>query len=136
MGGRHYPAMRPLRAVQCALNDFGDRVRVVESDAWSTLEGETFDLVVAHPPYVPALSHRFDFRDGGEDGEQVARRIVDGLGAHLRPGGRFVMTAALSDRRGAPIAQRVREWLGAAGMSSTSSCWRMASMGRWRRTRM
>lgn len=97
------------------LNDLGDRVRVVESDAWSTLEGETFDLVVAHPPYVPALSHRFDFRDGGEDGEQVARRIVDGLGAHLRPGGRFVMTAALSDRRGAPIAQRVREWLGAAG---------------------
>ncbi|HVH20222.1 MAG TPA: methyltransferase, partial [Myxococcota bacterium] len=97
------------------LNDLGDRVRVVESDAWSTLEGEAFDLVVAHPPYVPALSHRFDFRDGGEDGEQVARRIVDGLGAHLRPGGRFVMTAALSDRRGAPIAQRVRAWLGAAG---------------------
>ena len=97
------------------LNDLGDRVRVVESDAWSTLEGEAFDLVVAHPPYVPALSHRFDFRDGGEDGEQVARRIVDGLGAHLRPGGRFVMTAALSDRRGAPIAQRVREWLGTAG---------------------
>jgi methylase of polypeptide subunit release factors len=97
------------------LNGFGDRVRIVESDAWSTLEGETFDLVVAHPPYVPALSHRFDFRDGGADGEQVARRIVGGLGAHLRPGGRFVMTAALSDRRGAPIAQRVREWLGAAG---------------------
>jgi len=97
------------------LNGLDDRVRVVESDAWSALGGETFDLVLAHPPYVPALSHRFDFRDGGADGEQVARRIVEGLGAHLRPGGRYVMRAALSDRHGAPIARRVREWLGATG---------------------
>ena len=97
------------------LNALDDRVRVVESDAWSALGDETFDLVVAHPPYVPALSHRFDFRDGGADGEQVARRIVEGLGAHLRAGGRYVMRAALSDRRGAPIAERVREWLGPGG---------------------
>ena len=97
------------------LNDLADRVHVVQSDAWEALNGETFDLVVAHPPYVPALSHRFDFRDGGADGEQVARQLVEGLGAHLRHGGRYVMVAALSDRRGAPIATRVREWLGAAG---------------------
>jgi SAM-dependent methyltransferase len=97
------------------LNDLADRVHVVESDAWSALGGETFDLVVAHPPYVPALAHRFDFRDAGADGEQVARRIVEGVGAHVRPGGRYVLFAALSDRRGAPIAARLREWLGAAG---------------------
>ena len=97
------------------LNDLTDRVRVLESDAWSGLGDETFDLVVAHPPYVPALAHRFDFRDGGADGEQVARRIVEGLGAHVRPGGRCMVFAGLSDRRGAPIAARVREWLGPAG---------------------
>jgi SAM-dependent methyltransferase len=99
------------------LNGLENRVRVVESDAWSALGTETFDLVVAHPPYVPALAHRFDFRDGGADGEQVARRIVEGLGTHLRPGGRYIMRAALSDRAGAPIAQRLREWLGPAGES-------------------
>jgi len=97
------------------LNDLADRVRVVESDAWSALGGETFDLVVAHPPYVPALAHRYDFRDGGADGEQVARRILEGVAAHVRPGGRYVMVAALSDRRGAAIATRVREWLGTDG---------------------
>lgn len=97
------------------LNDVADRVRAVESDAWSALGAETFDLVVAHPPYVPALSHRFDFRDGGADGEQVARRLVEDLAAHVRPGGRFVMRAAISNRRGAAIATRVREWLGTGG---------------------
>jgi len=97
------------------LNDVADRVRAVESDAWSALGAETFDLVVAHPPYVPALAHRFDFRDGGADGEQVARRIVEGLAAHVRPGGRYVMRAGLSERRGAPIVARVREWLGPGG---------------------
>ena len=96
------------------LNGLADRVRVVESDAWDALEGETFDLVVAHPPYVPALSHEFDFRDAGEDGEQVTRRIIEGLKAHVAPGGRVVIRAALSDRRGATIAERVRQWLGDA----------------------
>ena len=108
------------RSVHCArfnalLNGLEDRVHVQQSDVWSTLGGESFDLVVAHPPYVPALAHRFDFRDGGADGEQVARRIIEGLGAHVRPGGRYVMTAALSDRRGATITKRVREWLGPDG---------------------
>lgn len=97
------------------LNGVADRVTVVESDVWESLAGETFDLVVAHPPYVPALSHRFDFRDAGEDGEQVTRRLVQGLADHMRRGGRCVLRAALSDRTGAPIATRVRKWLGEAG---------------------
>lgn len=94
------------------LNDLADRVSVVQSDAWDALAGETFDLVVAHPPYVAAFSHKFDFRDAGEDGEQVTRRIIEGLSEHVAPGGRVVIRAALSDRRGATIAQRVRQWLG------------------------
>ena len=98
------------------LNGVEDRVRVVQSDAWDGIDGEPFDLVVAHPPYVPALAHRFDFRDAGEDGEQVTRRIVEGIPAHVRRGGRVVLRTALSDRRGATIAQRVRAWLGEASL--------------------
>ncbi len=97
------------------LNDLADRVTVVQSDAWDALAGETFDLVVAHPPYVPALSHRLDFRDAGGDGEHVTRRVVAGLAAHLRPGGRGVVRASLSDRAGKRIPERVRGWLGDAG---------------------
>jgi hypothetical protein len=70
--------------------------------------------VYAHPPYVPALTHVYDYRDAGEDGEHVSRRIVQGLPTHLRPGGRCTITCALTDRAGAPIEQRVRGWLGDA----------------------
>lgn len=94
------------------LNGLADRVRVVQSDVWEALEGEQFDLVVAHPPYVAALSHRFDFRDAGVDGEHVTRRVVEGIPRHLRPGGRCVVRAALSDRRGATMGERLRSWLG------------------------
>ena len=96
------------------LNGMADRVRVVESDAWSALHGETFDMVVAHPPYVPALAHVYDFRDGGGDGESVSRAVFEGAAAHLRRGGRMVVRAAFSDRIGCTIAQRVRTWLGDA----------------------
>ena len=96
-----------------ALNGFAN-VHAVHSDAWDALEGETFDRVYAHPPYVPALTHVYDYRDAGEDGEHVSRRIVQGLPAHLRDGGRATITCALTDRSGAPIEQRIREWLGDA----------------------
>jgi SAM-dependent methyltransferase len=96
------------------LNGLEDRVRVVESDCWSALEGETFDLIVAHPPYVPALAHKFDFRDGGGDGESVSGAVMEGIPAHLRRGGRVVIRAAFTDRKGATIAQRIRGWLGAS----------------------
>lgn len=96
-----------------ALNGFSN-VRGIRSDAWDALAGETFDRVYAHPPYVPALTHVYDYRDAGEDGEHVSRRIVQGLPAHLRPGGRAAITCALTDRRGASIEQRIREWLGDA----------------------
>ncbi|MBV9879085.1 MAG: methyltransferase [Gemmatirosa sp.] len=96
-----------------ALNGL-DAVHAVVSDVWEGLAGETFDRVMAHPPYVPALAHVFDFRDAGADGEQVTRRIVEGLPAHLRDGGRCAITAALTDRRGDPVEHRIRTWLGDA----------------------
>lgn len=96
------------------LNAVDDRIDVRVSDVWEAFGDEQYDLIVAHPPYVPALSHRFDFRDAGGDGEHVSRRIVEGAPAHLARGGRLIIRAALSDRRGASIAERIRGWLGDA----------------------
>lgn len=96
-----------------ALNGL-ENVRCVTSDVWGALDGETFDHVYAHPPYVPALAHTYDYRDAGGDGEQVTRRIVEGLPVHLRAGGTCAITCAITDRAEARLEARIRGWLGDA----------------------
>ena len=90
-------------------------VAVSRGDLWEAVGDRVFDRVVAHPPYVAGGEVRVAFRDGGEDGEQVTRGIVQGLPAHLRPGGALHCTCAVTDRAGRPFEWRVRDWLGDAG---------------------
>jgi SAM-dependent methyltransferase len=89
-----------------------DNVTVVDGDMYAPVEGLTFDLIVTHPPYVPARKPKFVFRDGGEDGEQIFRRVVEGAPRFLRPGGRLVSLLIGTDREGESFEQRIRKWLG------------------------
>ena len=93
-----------------ALNGLAN-VRVVQGDVYSALGGEHFDLIIAHPPYVPALETEFVFRDAGEDGEHVTRQMVAGLATHLARGGQFFCECMLTDREGATLEQRLRTML-------------------------
>lgn len=79
----------------------GDRVTVLEGDLFSPLPEElrgTFDVVVSNPPYIPtgdlpglpAEVIGFEPKlalDGGTDGLDVFRRIIDEARSWLRPGG-------------------------------------------------
>jgi len=87
-------------------------VTTLQGDLYEPVKGEKFDRIVAHPPYVPATEIKYVFRDGGEDGEQVTRRIIEGLPEYLAPGGQCFLVAAVTDRAGAPFEQRVRQMLG------------------------
>jgi SAM-dependent methyltransferase len=91
-----------------------DNVQAVCGDLYQPLAGQTFDMIVAHPPYVPATEQRFIFRDGGEDGEQITRRIITGLPEFLRPGGRMYCTCLATDRKDMLLEMRIRGMLGAA----------------------
>jgi hypothetical protein len=51
------------------------------------VEGETFDLIVANPPFVISPDREFVFRDSDLPGDAVCREVVRGAAAHLRPGG-------------------------------------------------
>ena len=93
------------------LNGF-DNVTVMKGDCYEGLEDIQFDRIVAHPPYMPVAQPAQIFYDGGQDGEQVTRRIVEGLPRYLRPGGCFYCLAQGSDRKNAPLEQRLRGWLG------------------------
>lgn len=85
----------------------------VQGDLFESVAGRTFDRIAAHPPYAPSVQQEFVWRDGGEDGEQVTRRIIAELPAYLRPGGRFYCYCIATDRKGEPLEQRVRGMLGA-----------------------
>jgi SAM-dependent methyltransferase len=87
----------------------------VQSDLYAAVAEETFDRIVAHPPYMPSLQQKYIFRDGGEDGEQVTRGIISGLPTHLNAGGSFHCTCMLTDRTTAPAEQRIRRLLGDQG---------------------
>jgi SAM-dependent methyltransferase len=87
----------------------------VTSDLYAGLSQPTFDRIVAHPPYVPALQPKWIFFSGGEDGEEITRRIVEGLPAHLNDRGVFLALTMGSDRSDAPFESRIREWLGEGG---------------------
>ncbi len=95
------------------LNGIGNAAAVT-SDLYGSFENVRFDVIAAHPPYVPTMEPRWIFFSGGRDGEEITRRIVEGLPDHLRDGGRFIALTMGSDRAERPLEHRIREWLGAA----------------------
>ena len=86
----------------------------VEGDMYAPVEGLSFDRIVTHPPYVPAASTKLIYRDGGDDGEQILRRAIEGLPQFLRPGGRFYAVVMAADCEGETLEERIRKWLGAS----------------------
>ncbi|WP_324669206.1 peptide chain release factor N(5)-glutamine methyltransferase [Geochorda subterranea] len=94
-----------------------DRLAWVRGDALSWAGDETFDLVVANPPYVPTDTldglapeiRRYEPRlalDGGPDGLSVARRVAEGAARVLRAGGLLAMELGSADQ-----ARDLAAWL-------------------------
>lgn len=90
-----------------------ENMTAVQGDMYGAVKGMTFDRIVAHPPYVPVRKKKWVFYDGGEDGEAISRRVIEGLPEFLERGGRCYCKTLGSDRE-IPFEQRVRQWLGAA----------------------
>jgi SAM-dependent methyltransferase len=89
-----------------------ENFEAVQGDLYEPVAGRTFDVIAAHPPYVPASNNEMVFRDGGEDGEQITRRLLAGLHQCLRPGGLFYLDCVMTERTGDSIEQRIRRMLG------------------------
>jgi release factor glutamine methyltransferase len=82
----------------------GRAVRVVRGDLFSAVPGETFDMVVSNPPYVPAPGARLPRSgaarawDAGREGRAFVDRICDTAPAALNHHGVLLMVhSALSD---------------------------------------
>lgn len=99
---------------------FNARLNQVEvsslcGDLYAPVAGRQFDVITAHPPFVPSTGEHRVFRDGGDTGEVVIRRTIEGLAEHLRPGGIAVVVCVARDTEEGPFEQRAHRWLGAAG---------------------
>ncbi|SFE12573.1 [protein release factor]-glutamine N5-methyltransferase [Methylobacterium sp. 13MFTsu3.1M2] len=97
---RSEAALRVARD-NAVLNAVDDRARFVAGDWCDALRGR-FDLVVSNPPYIARAVIATLARevrghdpeaalDGGTDGLDAYRRILDGAGARLAPGGLIVL---------------------------------------------
>jgi ribosomal protein L3 glutamine methyltransferase len=83
--------------------DYGlqDRIELIESDLFKSLQGRTYDVIVSNPPYVNAESVAAlpaEYRAepalalaSGEDGLDATRKILAQAKAHLNRGGLLVV---------------------------------------------
>ena len=67
-----------------------DNTLCIESDLFISVVG-SFDFIVANPPYLVDKASRIYRHGGGQRGEGLSLRIVQGALAHLAPGGQLVL---------------------------------------------
>lgn len=93
----------------------GAAVESLCGDLYGPAHGRQFDLVTVHPPFVPSVGTGMIYRDAGDTGEAITRRVIEGLPAHLRAGGTCMVVCVGRDTHEQRFEERVRDWLGEAG---------------------
>lgn len=98
-------------------------VEIVTGDAFSALEGRTFNVIATNPPYVPSdrilPASVSEFEPAlalfsGEDGLVLIRTIAEGAAVHLEPGGVLWLESDVSH------IEKVRELLQAGGAKEST----------------
>jgi ribosomal protein L3 glutamine methyltransferase len=100
------PDALAVAAINVGRHDLGGRVRLVQSDLYSGLANERFDLIVSNPPYVPAgdiaeLPAEYAYEPSlalaaGDDGLAIVARMLEEAGEHLSAQG--VLVVEVGDR--------------------------------------
>lgn len=110
---------RSVVATRCNAAVRGLRVDVRQGDLFAPVDGRRFDLLVANPPYVPAVGVRLPRHrkarcwDGGPDGRAVLDRICAGAADVLTDHGRILLVHSAMCG-----AQATVDALGAAGFTA------------------
>ena len=99
-------------------------IRFLQGDLWEPFKGETFDLILSNPPYIPSadcdtlqeevLCEPRMALDGGADGLDFYRRIADEAITHLNPGGLIAVELGIDE------AKAVAQMFQNAGLTDVS----------------
>ncbi|SFM55259.1 50S ribosomal protein L3 N(5)-glutamine methyltransferase [Marinobacter zhejiangensis] len=83
-----------------AFHQLEDRVRAIQSDVFDNIQGQ-YDVILSNPPYVDAedmasMPEEFHHEPelglaAGDDGLDIAHRILDKAADHLAPGGLLIV---------------------------------------------
>jgi release factor glutamine methyltransferase len=76
---------------------FAEQAELFEGDMWEPVAGRQFDLVIANLPHFPTRNGPVGSRlpswsRGGADGREFLDIFIEGLGNHLHPNGRALLT--------------------------------------------
>ncbi|MCH2212055.1 MAG: methyltransferase [Fuerstiella sp.] len=83
-----------------------------QGDLYEAVKDQTFDCILANPPFVPSPEEKFRFRDGGTTGERILQEIVRGAEQHLSPDGRLCVVTDLVNPE--TYEQKLKNWLNEA----------------------
>ncbi len=85
----------------------------VTASLYEELGGE-FDVIAAHPPFMPSEGPAEVFYGGGLDGTDLLRQLIAELPGKLTPGGLFYSVAMIPEGDTCRLEERVSQWLGGA----------------------
>jgi methylase of polypeptide subunit release factors len=101
-------------ALNAALNGVGN-VEWREGDLFGPVGGETFDLIVANPPFVVSPGQELVYRDGGGGRDEMSQTVVSGAAQHLRDGGFATVLCSWVSDPDEPWADAPRRWVDGCG---------------------
>jgi hypothetical protein len=93
----------------------GVELDVREGNLLEPVARDRFDLVVSNPPFVVGPAARYTYRDAGLEGDEVCRRLVQGLPSVLADGGTAVLLANWLHVEGEDGDERVQQWFRGTG---------------------
>jgi len=107
------PRALDLARVNAALNGI-ENLELRRGDMFAPVAGETFDLIVSQPPFVPHPEGvgEAQFLYGGSRGDELSLGLLASLAQHLTPGGRALIMVEWPDDGAEPLVQRLRKALG------------------------
>lgn len=119
-----------LARANAALNGFDDRIEFRLGSLFEPVEAERFDLIVSNPPFVITPrgddeGARYEYRDGGMTGDELAATVVRTAASHLADGGSLVCLANWETEWGGHGLERVRGWIrdAASGSGAALDAW-------------
>lgn len=115
-----------LARANAQLNGMAERIEFRQGDLFQPVSGEQFGLILSNPPFVITPrgddeKTRYEYRDGGLTGDELAAKVVREAPIHLEIGGVLLCLANWEVPWGGDGLARVGGWIEDASRAAEST---------------